>query len=500
MKNAGLSKKSGILTTTILASGMGFFITTAVLIALPPIQKTFQANMTQIQWIGNSYELALATFILFSGVVSDRYGLTKVFNAGILIFTISSLLIGISMSLDMVIIFRILQGFGAALMIPGSLTIISKHFHTAERGKAIGLWAGLSGAFSALGPLAGGVLADFSWRLVFLIMVPAGIITLVMSKKYLSDAPSCTNAGIKWTSASLAFLCIFPLVFGLTRISDYGFDAIVIACLLFECLIMPAFIYHELRTDSPLIPIRSFSRNVKLANLSTALLYFSFTGALFLLSFYLQQFQAYSASLAGLAILPITLCIAFFSGFSGSMTDRVGPRLQMALGPFLFTLGCILIAIGANGINYFLFLFPGIMLIGIGMTVVIPALTKTALDVNESIYGTASSVNNAMAKAGGMLAIAVLGTLMTLSFTNNLEKLLIESGLSTAHISSVLAQTKNMMIVDIPYTLPEIEGLVRQAYSKAFITGMLVNASLSFGCVIISFFLASHAIIRNAEK
>jgi len=249
LKNAGLSKKSGILTTTILASGMGFFITTAVLIALPPIQRTFQANMTHIQWIGNSYELALATFILFSGVVSDRYGLTKVFNAGILIFTISSLLIGISMSLNMIIIFRILQGFGAALMIPGSLTIISKHFHTTERGKAIGLWAGLSGAFSALGPLAGGVLADFSWRLVFLIMVPAGIVTLIMSKKCLSDVPSDIKTGIKWISAILAFLCIFPLVSGITRITDYGFDAIATGCLLFECLIIPAFFYHESRSD-----------------------------------------------------------------------------------------------------------------------------------------------------------------------------------------------------------------------------------------------------------
>lgn len=479
-----------IVAACILASGVGFLMNSAVTIALPTIQRALDTTITDVQWIVNAYALALGGLILVSGALGDLFGVKRVFNTGIAAFTLGSLLSAAAPSVPLLIGARAFQGVGAALMVPGSLAIITNVFPDAERGTVIGLWAGISGAIAALGPFIGGFLAELSWRFVFLAMAPLALAALLVSVLFVPRLAGQSDRSLDWTGALLAFIALFGLSFSLIRASQEDFGSGSLVLLVAGSVALVAFFVAEARVKDPVMPYGMFTRQVTGANIATLFIYFSFSGTLFLLSFFLQQLLGYRATLAGLAVLPTTVLITVFSGPSGAVTDRHGPRFQMIAGPALVSLAIGLLATGGVGTGYVARLLPGVILLGVGIVLIIPSITTSALNVPRRFSGTASGVNNAIARVSGLLAVAVVGTVVTVGFARDLAPALSELQLPDGARESILADANRLLALELPRTLStEQATAVRAALDEAFVSGyrwgMLVNLLAAMGGVIV---------------
>ncbi|MFP3960113.1 MAG: MFS transporter, partial [Spirochaetaceae bacterium] len=473
-----------VVAACILASGVGFLMNSAVTIALPTVQRAFDATITEVQWIVNAYALALGSLILISGALGDLYGVRRVFNTGIAVFTAGSLAGAAAPSVGLLIAARAVQGTGAALMVPGSLAIITTLFPDAERGTVIGLWAGVSGAIAALGPFIGGFLAEVSWRFVFLAPAPLALAALAVSMLFLPPLRPGRSTRIDWLGAVLVACGLFALSFafiGASR-SVTGAESPVLlagsALLGAGCL--TAFVRHETRAAAPLVPYRMFTRQVAGANLATLFIYFSFSGTLFLLSFYLQQLLGYRATSAGLAVLPTTVLIALFSGPSGALTDKHGPRFQMIAGPAVVSAAVALLAAGDADTAYPGHILPAVIVLGVGIVLIIPSITTSALNVPRRFSGTASGVNNAVARISGLLAVAVVGTAVSVGFVGHLEPALAELPISESAQHGVMASADRLLALELPSGLgPREQRAVTAVLERAFVAGyrlgMMVN-------------------------
>lgn len=402
-----------VLAATVLGTGIAFLDSTVVGIALPSISRAFGGGVGTLQWVVTGYSLTLAAFLLLGGSLGDRFGRRRMFSVGIAWFAVASALCGIAPNAGVLVVARVVQGIGGALLTPGSLAIIQASFRPSDRPRAIGAWSGLGGVATAAGPLIGGyLLAAGSWRLVFYINIPIAVAVLVMTARHVPESSDPTNVGrVDTVGATLAVVFLAGVTYALIEGPTRGWsNGLVVAALVLAVLAAPAFFFVERRVADPMLPLDLFrSRQFSGANGVTFVVYGALGGALFLLPVELQIVEHYSALNSGLALLPVTLIMLLFSARSGEISARIGPRLQMSVGPLIVGAGLALLARAADHGSYWTQVFPAVLVFGFGLAITVAPLTSTAMGAAPAEHsGIASAVNNTVARAASLLAVAIL--------------------------------------------------------------------------------------------
>jgi EmrB/QacA subfamily drug resistance transporter len=390
---------------------MGFIDGSVVTVALPSMQASFTGSLATMQWIVNGYMLMLASLILLGGAIGDRYGLRRTFIIGLIIFAIASIACGLAPTSGWLIFGRLLQGIGAALLVPASLAIIGAAFPKRERGRAIGTWAAAAGVMTVLGPPLGGWLVDHvGWRSIFYINVPIAAVTLALAIRLPPDVAERSQQRLDIVGSMLAVLSLSLLSYGLIALGD-GATSIGLAAIAVSIPTAITFIMVETRTSAPMLPLSLFQDRAFLgANLMTVLLYAALSAALFFLPFLLMRVHGYTATEAGSAMLPFSILIGLGSRWSGGIADRFGPRPPLVIGALLAAFGFAVLAMNGHVSGYWSGYLPGLLLLGAGMTIAVPPLTTTVFSSSpEKMSGTASGINNAAARGGGLIAVAAIG-------------------------------------------------------------------------------------------
>ncbi|HEY8548185.1 MAG TPA: MFS transporter [Acidimicrobiales bacterium] len=402
-----------MLLATVGASGMAFLDSTVVNVALPHIGEDLGTELAGLQWIVNGYLLATAALILLGGSLGDIYGRRRVFLLGVVVFAAASLACGVAPNVGLLVVARVVQGVGGALLTPGSLAILEASFRPDDRSRAIGAWSGLSGVASAIGPFLGGWLVDSgSWRAVFLINLPLAAVVVLATLRHVPETrnPHAVRH-VDVPGAVLVCLALAALNWALIAAGDRGFgDGVVIVPLVLGVGALGAFVVTELRSRAPMVPPEVFaSAQFRAANLVTVAVYAGLGIVFFLLVVQLQQVLDYSALEAGAATLPITLVMLALSSRSGLLADRIGPRLQMSAGPVLVAVGLAWLSGVGAGDTYLAAVLPPVLLVGLGLAATVAPLTATALgSVDEAHAGVASGVNTTVARASQLAAVAVV--------------------------------------------------------------------------------------------
>ncbi|MFC5905726.1 MFS transporter [Streptacidiphilus monticola] len=405
--HAGTARGRWVLAATVLGSGMASIDATVVGIALPSIGRDFHAGMASLQWVVTAYTLTLAGLLLPAGSMGDRYGRRRIFLVGVVWFALASLLCGIAPGVGVLVAARALQGVGAALLTPGSLAILQASFAAQDRGRAIGAWSGLSGVATAVGPFLGGWLVEAaSWRWIFAINLPVAAAVVAVTVRHVPEtrdpeAPRRIDA----VGAVLVTLGLVGVTYGLIEWSGRGWIALAAGAAL-----LVAFVLWERHTETPMLPLSMFaSAPFTVTNVVTFVLYGALGGALFLLPIQLQQVSGYSPLAAGVSLLPVTALMLALSSRSGALAARIGPRLQMSLGPLLVGAGLALLTRIGPGGDYLTEVLPAVVVFGLGLAATVAPLTTTVLAAAPAQHaGMASAVNNDVARAAGLIAVAVL--------------------------------------------------------------------------------------------
>jgi len=468
-----------VLAATILASSMAFIDGTVVNVALPALQANLNATIVDVQWVIEAYSLLLAALLLVGGSLGDYYGRRRIFLTGIALFALASAWCGLAANIGQLIAARAAQGIGAALLVPGSLAIISSSFSENERGRAIGTWSGLSAITAAIGPVIGGWLIEHvSWRAVFFINIPIALLVIFISLRSVPESSDKESAGLDWWGAIVGTLGLGALVYGLIESSQLGFgDRSVLAALVAAAALLALFLIIEERVPNPMLPLALFrSRTFTGANLLTFLLYGALGGTLFFLPLNLIQVQHYSATAAGAALLPFVLIISFLSRWSGGLVERYGPKLPLVVGPLIAAFGFALFMLPGVGGSYWTNFFPAVVVLGLGMAVSVAPLTTTVMNsVSQNRVGIASGVNNAVARSAGLIAIAVLGIVMLQVFSHALDRRLANGNLPTSVSQSLQVQRTKLAAIDLPDDQdPATRQMIRRAVEESFVCGFRV--------------------------
>ncbi len=402
-----------VLTATILGSAIASIDSTVVGIALPAIGRDFHVGLATLQWVVTAYSLTLTGLLLVAGALGDKYGRRRVFVTGVIWFAAASAICGVAPNAGTLIAARALQGVGAALLTPGSLAILQASFRRSDRGAAIGAWSGISGVAGAVGPFVGGWLVQtLSWRLIFGINLPIAAGVVAMSLRHVPESKNPDATGpIDMVGGGLVTLGLIGLVYGLIEGPSLGFASPrVLAALCLGVALLVGFLLWEWRTPHPMLPLNLFrSKQFSAANAVTFAVYAALGGVLFLLPIQLQQASGYTALEAGLSLLPVTAIMLLLSARSGALAGRIGPRLQMSVGPILVAGGMVLFTrVGEDG-TYLTRVLPAVLVLGLGLATTVAPLTTTVLAALPSRHsGIASAVNNDVARAAGLIAVAVL--------------------------------------------------------------------------------------------
>ena len=405
-----------VIAATVLGSGIAALDATVVGIALPAIARDFHASVASMQWVVDGYTLPLAGLLLLGGVLGDVHGRRKVFMIGIVWFALASLACGVAPSTGFLIGARAMQGAGAALLTPGSLSILQASFAADDRSKAIGAWSGLGGVATAAGPFLGGwLIGAVSWRLIFFINLPVAVAVLAIAARHVPEsrspgpAPPLDAAGAVAISLALA-----GLTYGLIAASAEGWTSpTVLASLLGGAALFAGFCVIEARSGHPMLPLTVFrSRQFSAANGVTFVVYGALGGALFLVPVVLQEVSGYSPLEAGMALLPLTVIMLALSARSAALASRIGPRLQMTVGPLLIAAGLVLFTRVHGSADYLTQVLPAVLVLGLGLATNVAPLTATALSAAPAEHsGIASAVNNDVARTASLIAVAVLPAL-----------------------------------------------------------------------------------------
>jgi len=433
-----------VIAATVLGSGIAALDATVVGIALPAIGRDFHATVASMQWVVDGYTLTLAGLLLLGGALGDLHGRRKVFAIGTVWFALASLACGLAPDAGFLIAARALQGAGAALLTPGSLSILQASFAPNDRSRAIGAWSGLGGVATAIGPFLGGwLISAVSWRLIFFINLPVAVAVIVIAVRHVPEsrapgpAPPLDAAGAATISLALA-----GLTYGLISASADGWTSPrVLASLLAGAALFAAFIVIEARGSHPMLPLGVFrSRQFSAANAVTFVVYGALGGALFLVPVVLQEVCGYSPLEAGVAMLPLTAIMLALSARSAALASRIGPRLQMTVGPLLIGAGMLLFTrVHGNG-DYLTQVLPAVLVLGLGLAANVAPLTATALSAAPAEHsGIASAVNNDVARTASLIAVAVLPALAGITGDVYLHPAALTHGFHMAMLISAVA-------------------------------------------------------------
>lgn len=478
-----------VLAATILASSMAFIDSTVVNVALPSLQSSLHTTVVGVQWVVESYGLVLGALILVGGSLGDLFGRRLTFLAGVGIFAIASIACGLASGIHQLVVARIVQGVGAAFLVPGSLSIISATFDEKTRGQAIGTWSGFTAITTALGPVLGGWLIEHaSWRWAFFINVPLAAAVIAISLRHIPESRNAAARHVDWLGALVATLGLAGLVYGFIESTNLGWGhALVFGSLIvgFTCLI--GFVFVEARAGSPMVPLSVFgSRAFSAANLLTLFLYAALGMFFFLFPLNLIQVQRYSTTATGAAALPLILLIFALSRWSGGLVTRYGPRAPLIVGPITAAAGFALFAVPNVGVDYWKAFFPAFVVLGLGMAISVAPLTTVVMSsVEQDRAGTASGINNAVARVAGVLAIAVLGIVMVKVFSSSLNRSLAGHSLPPGILQYIQSNEIKLAGLDLPSGLdPGTAAMIRASISRAFVFGfrtvVLICAGLSF--------------------
>jgi len=481
---------------------MAFIDSTVVNVALAALQTNLNATIVDVQWVIEAYSLLLSALLLVGGSLGDHYGRRRVFLIGVALFAVASAWCGLAPNIDQLIVARAAQGLGAALLVPGSLAIISSSFPENERGRAIGTWSGFSAITTAIGPVIGGWLIEhLSWRAIFFINVPIAFLVIFISLWRVPESSDKESKGLDWLGAILITFGLGALVYGLIESSRLGFgDRSVLAALIAAAIVLAAFLVIETRLPNPMLPLALFrSRTFTGANLLTFLLYGALGGTLFFLPLNLIQVQHYSATAAGAAFLPFILIIFLLSRWAGGLVERYGSKIPLVVGPLIAALGFALFILPGLNAGYWHTFFPAVVVLGTGMAVSVAPLTTTVMNsVAPNRVGIASGVNNAVARGAGLLAIAVLGIVMLHSFNHALDRRLADENAPPVVWQSLQAQRSKLAAASLPGELDQVTRQsigqeIGESFVHAFRLIVAIGAALAVVSAIVTWFLMGTA-------
>ena len=484
-----------ILAATILGSSMAFIDSTVVNVALPALQSSFHATVVGVQWVVESYGLFLGALILVGGSLGDLFGRRKIFLAGVVIFAVASAVCGVATSMTQLIAARSVQGVGAALLVPGSLAIISSSFDEKSRGQAIGTWSGFTAMTTALGPVLGGWLVQHaSWRWVFFINLPLAAAVIAISLWRIPESRSTSASRVDWAGATLATLGLAGIVSGFIELTNLGWNSPIVYGSVaggFGCLI--CFAVVERRETSPMVPLALFKNpSFAGANLLTLFLYSALGIFFFLFPLDLIQVQGYSSTATGAAILPMILLMFLLSRWSGGLVARYGARLPLIVGPLIAAMGFILFAVPAIAGSYWKAWFPGVIVLGFGMAVTVAPLTTVVMNsVDQDRAGAASGINNAVARVAGVLAVAVLGIVMVYAFSSRLNRSLSVLSLPSNDVQEIHANENKLAGLQAPANLDgDKTAAIKESVGSAFVFGFRIVNLICAGLSVLSAALA----------
>lgn len=499
-----------VLLATILASSMAFIDSTALDVASLALQRDLGITGAELLWIINAYTLFLSALILTGGSLGDLYGRKRVFMIGIGLFTAASAACGLAGSAGMLIVARAAQGIGGALMVPGSLAILSASFPPEKRGRAIGTWSTFTTLTTLLGPVLGGWLAGLDlWRVVFFINLPLAVIALAALTRVPESRDSSAGRKIDLPGALLVTLGLAGISYGFTELPAYGLSDPRIGLTLGGGLLaLVAFVIVEARSPHPMVPLWLFrSRTFSGTNGLTLFLYAALSAVPFFFILNLQKVQGYEETAAGLAFLPFSVVLTLMSRWAGGLVDRVGARLPLIVGPAVAGLGFLLFALPgltSGPQDYWTTYFPAVLVLGVGMGITVAPLTTAVMGSAPSeMSGTASGINNAVARTARVLAIAVLGAVALLSFGSGLEARTADLNLNEAAQAALRAEASRLADAAAPAGLPPeqtaaAEQVIDWSFVSTFRLIAVISAALAWMSALLAAVLVEGKPVREA--
>jgi EmrB/QacA subfamily drug resistance transporter len=479
-----------VLITSILASSMAFIDGTALSVALPVLQKDLGATGANLLWVTNGFSLPLAALLLFGGALGDCFGRRRIFITGMVVFATASLACGLSPDIPTLIAARVAQGMGGALMIPGSLAMVSSFYGPAVRGKAIGAWSAFSVLATTIGPVFGGLLAGAGlWRYVFFINLPLAAIALAVAFIKIPPNRKPTGAGrVDWWGALCITIGLAALNHGLIEWSKTGIsDPMVAVALLVGVVALVLFIVIQLRVSHPILPLDVFkSRTLSGASLLSFLFYMGFHGTLFFMPLNLIQVQGYAPSVAGLTQLPLMAFLIGLSPWAGKLVDRRGPRLPLTIGTVVAGAGFLLFAypgVTAGPKEFWTTFLPGFLLVGVGLGLTAAPLSTTVMSaVPSEKLGLASGINSSLTRLAGVFAIAVLGPVALAVFSHSLEARTAGLNLPVEALAYLKQESAKLAVAQVPPGLSAESSLaVQQAINSAFVDAFRLAVGIAAG-------------------
>lgn len=485
------------LAATVLGSSMAFLDGTVVNVALSAVQRDLNATAGGVQWVVGAYALMLAALTLAGGALGDAYGRKKVY--GVVVFAAASLACGLAPSLAFLIAARTVQGIGAALLVPGSLAMIGAVFDPGRRGRGVGLWSAASSVMTLLGPVAGGWLVDAaSWRWVFYLNLPLALGVLLL----LPRVPETQTPGARpdWPGAVSITAALGGLAYAFTRAGEVGWDVLAFGSLAVSIVGFAVFLLWEARAEHPMLPLKLFKNPVFTGtNLLTLLLYGALGAVGLYLPLYLIGARGFTATAAGAALLPLSILLASLSGPFGSLADRHGPRVFLTAGPMLAGVGFALLGLGRG--SYWNAILPGALTLGLGLALTVAPLSSAVMgSATRELSGVASGVNNAVARAASLLAVAALGLLLVASYRGALDTRLEAAKVAPELRQNAVSQAARLTDLKLPDgASPAAKQAVKTAFADAFRNVALASGALGLLGGVAGFFFLGGARRRQGD-
>jgi EmrB/QacA subfamily drug resistance transporter len=489
------SREKWILAATVIASTMAFSDMTIVNVALPVLQRELGVTFSALQWVVESYTLMLSALVLVGGAIGDVYGRRRVFITGIVIFAAASAGCGLSQSAGWLIAARAVQGVGAALMMPGSLAIVSASFPRDRQGYGIGIWSSFTGMSTALAPALGGWLIDvLSWHAAFLINLPLAVISLVIAFRHVPESRPEQRRRLDVTGMLLAIVGLGALTYGLISAGEWGFgDLRSFGPMLVGVMALVLFVFAESRATHPIIPLQLFRLpGFSAIQAFTFMLWAALHGTTFFVPLRLMQVHGFAPTQAGAALLPLVVTSSVLSRYFGRLTDRIAPRTLLIVGACLTGAGFLYLAMPDSSARYVVGFFPALLLMGIGMGVCQVSVTVVAMNAaGRTNIGTSSAINNAAARTGGLVAIAIFGLILVNGYDDALAKSLHGAGLPAA-VQSALEQQRGKLAGSVlPAGLtPDQHDVAAMIIARSFVAGyrraMVLAAAMAFASALIA--------------